>query len=95
MTMPAAVQALSAPDDFARELVVAGFSDPRIERVTHDYLLDVAALAEPDTLFGMSPDWTALSDAEKAEVVAEARAMAGDDAVLPIPSTALIGVARG
>jgi ubiquinone/menaquinone biosynthesis C-methylase UbiE len=95
MTMPAAVQALSAPEDFARELVVAGFTDPRIERVTHDYLLDVAALAEPDTLFGMSPDWTALSDAEKAEVVAEARAMAGGGAVLPIPSTALIGVARG
>lgn len=94
MTMPAAVQALSAPEDFARELIAAGFHAPQIDPVTHDYLLDVAALAEPDTLFGMSPDWTALSDDEKDAVVAEARAMAGDRAVLPVPSTALIGVAR-
>ena len=94
MTMPEAVQALSDPADFARELVTAGYHAPRIKYVTHDYALDVAALAEPDTLFGMSPDWTSLSDAEKAAVVMEVRCMAGERAVLPIPSTALIAIAR-
>lgn len=93
MSMPRAVAALSDPEDFARELVAAGYRDPRIEHVTHDYDLDVAALVEPDTLFGMSPDWTSLSDMDKAAVIAEVRRMAGDRPVLPIPSTALIAVA--
>nr|WP_249786909.1 MULTISPECIES: class I SAM-dependent methyltransferase [unclassified Bradyrhizobium] len=60
MAMPEAVQALSDPDDFARALVAAGYRNPRIDTVTHDFLLDVAALDAPDTLFGMSPDWTSL-----------------------------------
>ncbi|HWK64211.1 MAG TPA: class I SAM-dependent methyltransferase [Rhizobiaceae bacterium] len=94
MAMPEAVQALNDPKDFAQELIDAGYRDPQIEQVTHDYELAVAALDGPDTLFGMSPDWTSLSDQEKAAVVAEARRMAADRAVLPIPSTALIGVAR-
>lgn len=94
MTMPDAVQALSDPSDFARELIAAGYHDPQIEHVTHDYALDIGALAEPDTLFGMSPEWISLTDAEKAAVLAEVRDMAGDRAILPIPSTALIGVAR-
>lgn len=94
MTMPVAVQALSDPADFARELVTAGFRDPHIEHVTHEYLLETAALAEPDTLFGMSPDWTSLSEGEKAAVVAEVWEFAADRAVLPIPSTALIATAR-
>ena len=94
MTMPEAVKALSDPQDFARELKVAGFRDPKIEHVTHGYELDVATLAEPDSLFGMSPDWTSLNDAEKAAVVTEVRQMAGARPVLPIPSTALIAVAR-
>lgn len=94
MTMPEAVSALSDPADFARELTAAGYRDPRIEHVTHDYDLAVAALAEPDSLFGMSPDWTSLDDVEKAAVVAEVRRMAGDRAILPVPSTALIAVAR-
>lgn len=94
MAMLEAVQALSDPEDFARALVTAGYRDPRIESVTHDYALDVTALDAPDTLFGMSPDWTSLNDADKAAVVAEVRAMAGDRPILPIPSTALIGVAE-
>lgn len=93
MTMPEAVQALSDPDDFARALIAAGYRDPQIKRVTHDYQLDLAALSDPDSLFGMSPDWTSLTDAEKAAVVAEVRRLAGDRAILPIPSTALIAVA--
>jgi ubiquinone/menaquinone biosynthesis C-methylase UbiE len=94
MTMPEAVQALSDPEDFARELTAAGYSNPKIETVTFDYELDVAALAEPDTLFGMSPDWINLSDANKLAVIAEVRRMAGDRRILPVPSTALIGVAQ-
>ncbi len=94
MKMPEAVRALSDPEDFARELMAAGFGAPDIEAVTFDYELDVAALAEPDTLFGMSPDWTSLDEADKAAVVAEARRMAGERAILPIPSTALVAVAR-
>lgn len=94
MAMPEAVKALSDPANFARELVAAGYRDPQIEHVTYDYALDTAALAEPDTLFGMSPDWTSLSDTEKASVIMEVRDMAGDRAILHVPSTALIAVAR-
>ena len=94
MAMPNAVIALSEPEDFAREMAAAGFADPQIEAVTFDFELDIAALDTPDTLFGMSPDWTSLTDADKSAVVAEVRRMAGDRAILPLPSTALIGVAR-
>lgn len=94
MTMPEAVQALSQPVNFVHELAAAGYRTPQIEHVTYDFALDVAALAEPDTLFGMSPDWTSLSDAEKVTVVAEVRRMAGDRTILPVPSTALIAVAQ-
>lgn len=94
MAVAVAVQALSDPGDFARELVTAGFRDPHIEHVTHEYLLETARLAEPDTLFGTSPDWTNLSEAEKAAVVAEVWTSAANRAVLPIPSTALIATAR-
>lgn len=94
MTMPDGVKALSDPADFSRELVEAGYRDPEIEPVTRDFHLDVAALDEPDTLFGMSPDWTSLNDQERAAVVGEVRRMAGDRRSLPIPSTALVAVAR-
>ncbi len=88
------VRALGDPERFARELVAAGYRDCRIERVVFDYELDIAMLDDPDTLFGMSPDWTDLDDADRAAVIAEARRMAGERPVLPIPSTALIAVAR-
>ncbi|MFV0623372.1 class I SAM-dependent methyltransferase [Sphingomonas sp. ac-8] len=94
MAMPDAVGALSDPADFGRALTEAGYRDPHIEPVTYDYALEIAALAEPDTLFGMSPDWTSLSETEKAAVVAEVRRLADGRPVLPVPSTALIGVAR-
>lgn len=94
MMMPEAVKALSEPADFACELVAAGYRDPRIEPVTHDYMLNLAALAEPDSLFGMSPDWTSLDAAEKDAVITEVRQMAGESEFLPIPSTALIAIAQ-
>ena len=93
--MPEAVKALSDPADFAREMVAAGYRNPQIEQVTYDYALDIAALREPDTLFGMSPDWTSLSETEKAAVIVEVHIRAAGRDILPIPSTALIAVARG
>lgn len=94
MTMPEAVIALSEPADFRRELIAAGYRDPEIEIVTHDYMLDLSALAEPDSLFGMSPDWTSLDQAEKVAVIEEVRRMGGGSAFLPIPSTALVAVTQ-
>jgi ubiquinone/menaquinone biosynthesis C-methylase UbiE len=94
MTMPDAVKALSEPTDFERELIAAGYRDPTIETVTYDYEFDMAALAAPDTVFGMSPDWISLDDTEKAAVIAEVRRMADGRQFLPISSTALIGVAQ-
>lgn len=94
MTMPAGVKAMSDPEELAHELVKAGYRAPRIDRVTFDYHLDVGMLDDPEMLFGMSHDWVALSDEEKVAVIAEARRLAGDQAILPIPSTALIGVAE-
>lgn len=94
MTMPDGVRGLSDPLDFERELIAAGYRRAQIEDVTYDYELDVSALSDPDTLFGMSPDWTSLSETEQAAVVADIRRRAGDRAILPVPSTALIGVAE-
>ena len=92
--MPEGVKALSEPEGFARELVIAGYGDCEIEQVVFDYELDVGMLDDPDTVFGMSPDWTDLNDADKAAVIAEARRMTGDRSVLSIPSIALIAVAQ-
>jgi ubiquinone/menaquinone biosynthesis C-methylase UbiE len=94
MSTLAAVEALTDPGDFAHELIVAGYRNPQVEHVTHDFELEAAALAEPDTLFGMSPDWRSLTDPEKKAVIAEARRMAGDQQILRIASTALIAVAQ-
>ena len=92
--MPEGMRALSVADSFAAAFIEAGYRDPQIDYVTHDFEMEVAALDQPDTLFGMSPDWTSLSDAQKVQFIAEVREMAGDRSILPIPSTALIGVAR-
>lgn len=94
MQMPEGVQALGNPENLARSMIEAGYRDPEIASVTHDFILNVADLDEPDTLFGMSPDWTSLSGEEKTEVIAEIRQLAGKRQTLPIPSTALIVVAR-
>jgi hypothetical protein len=94
MTMPEAVTVLSVPENFAREMVAAGYRDPQIESVTYDYELEVARLADPAALFGTSPDWASLSETEKAAVIAEVRRMADSRSTLPIPSTGLIAVAR-
>lgn len=92
--MPEAMTILNSPERLAREMVAAGFHEPSIQRVTRDFDLDTAMLDDPDTLFGPSLDWTGLNDTQKARIVAEMRQLAGDRALLPVPSTALIGMAR-
>ncbi|SEP32054.1 Methyltransferase domain-containing protein [Methylobacterium sp. ap11] len=93
MAMPDGVAILGDPDRLARAMVAAGYRGPEITPVVFDYDLDVARLDTPDTVFGLSPDWTNLDDADKAAVIAEARRMAEGRSVLPIASTALIAVA--
>ena len=92
--MPEGMTILSSSEGLARELVAAGYREPQIARVTRDFDFDIALLDDLDTLFGPSPDWTSLTDTEKALIVAEIRQLAGDRPQLPIPSTALIGRAR-
>lgn len=91
--LPEGAVALGDPEWLSAAMVDAGFAVPAIERVTHDFLLDVSQLDRPETLFGMSADWVALDAAQQAAVVEEVRLMADGRAVLPIPSTALIAVA--
>ena len=91
--MPEAITLLSDPGNFARELVNAGFRDPQVEYVTYDFDLNLDALADPDKLFGPSPDWNNLNSAQKTAVIAEIQQTADNKPILPIPSTALIAVA--
>jgi ubiquinone/menaquinone biosynthesis C-methylase UbiE len=91
--LPEGAVALGDPEWLSAAMVDAGFAAPAIERVTHDFALDVSQLDRPETLFGMSPDWTALDDGQRAAVIEEVRRMAAGRAILPIPSTALIAVA--
>lgn len=92
--MPQAMTILSTADGLAAELVQAGYRDPYIEHVTRSFELDMSTLDDLDELFGPSSDWASLDDMKKGMIVAELRSMAGDRSRLPIPSTALIGVAR-
>jgi len=92
--MPEAMAILGTAECLADELVKAGYRDPRIDHVTRDFDLDMAMLEDADALFGSSPDWTGLDTAQKDRIIAELRRMAGDRAHLPIPSTALLGIAR-
>jgi SAM-dependent methyltransferase len=92
--MPESMTILSNAEGLASELIQAGYRDPQIEHVTRDFDLDMAALDDLDALFGPSPDWTSLDDAQKRMIISEIRQMAGDRSQLPIPSTALIGVVR-
>ncbi len=92
--MPDAMTILSTDEGLSAELVRAGYRDPRIERVTRDFELDMKTLDDLDGLFGPSPDWTSLDAVQKESIVSELRRMAGGRLRLRIPSTALIGVAR-
>ncbi|MDP3208487.1 MAG: methyltransferase domain-containing protein, partial [Rhodoglobus sp.] len=88
---------LSDPHRLSTAMVAAGFRDPLIDEVTHDFRLKVAALDDAHQLFGLLPLWKTLDTGERAAVLAEIRVRTecgrvGD--ILPIPSTALIATAR-
>ncbi|PXW78014.1 methyltransferase family protein [Blastomonas natatoria] len=92
--MPESMTILNTAAGLTAELVRAGYGDARIEAVTRDFGLDMSTLGEFDAVLSQSPDWAKLDDSQRDRIITEVRRMAGDRAVLPIPSTALIGVAR-
>jgi hypothetical protein len=81
----------------AAAVVAAGFSNPTITEVTHDFRLNVGGPGDIDRLFEFVPHWSRL-DATQCAAVARAfasqveRGRGGD--IFPIPSTALIATAR-
>lgn len=83
------------PARFEAALVAAGFADVRIVEATSDYLVDMAALADPARLFQFSPIWPALDEDRREAVLASIRAsVAAAGGALPVPSPALIALAR-
>ncbi|MBR1158129.1 methyltransferase domain-containing protein [Bradyrhizobium elkanii] len=88
---------LADPDRLTAALIGAGFSDPAIAEITHDFKLNVANPGDVDRLFEFMPHWSGL-DAEQSAAVARAfrseieRGRVGDS--FAIPSTALIATAR-
>lgn len=88
---------LADPRRLTAAVAAAGFSDPVIREVTHDFKLKVADPSDIDRLFTFVPHWSGLDAPECAAVSREfARQVehgrVGD--IFPIPSTALIATAQ-
>lgn len=92
--MPEGMTVLSTPEGLSRELLTAGYRAPEIQHVTRDFDVNMALLDDRDALFGPSPDWASLDAAQQDLVISEMHRLAGGRPQLPIPSTALVGVAR-
>ncbi|UZK65794.1 class I SAM-dependent methyltransferase [Sphingomonas sp. M1-B02] len=90
--LPEGLTVLGDPERLAAEMVAAGFSAPRIETMTHDYPLRMTDL-DPQTQFGLSEDWALLGAHDQQAVIDEVYRRAAGREILPVPSTALIGVA--
>lgn len=93
----AGMNELSDPHRLSSAMIAAGFCDPFVEEITHDFGLKVSALNDAHQLFGLIPLWNTLEASEQTAVFGEIRGRAergcvGD--ILPIPSTALIATAR-
>ncbi|MBL9009946.1 MAG: methyltransferase domain-containing protein [Alphaproteobacteria bacterium] len=89
--------ALADPGRLSAAMIEAGFADPLVTEMTHAFNLKVEILDDAGRLFAMIPVWRALDDAQKALVLEAIRDRAARERVgelLPIPSTALIAVAR-
>ncbi|WP_076864469.1 class I SAM-dependent methyltransferase [Bradyrhizobium mercantei] len=88
---------LADPTRLGTAVVAAGFSDPDVTEITHDFKLNVANPADVDKLFEFMPHWSGL-DADQSAAVAHAlrseieQRRVGDS--FAIPSTALIATAR-
>lgn len=86
---------LRNPDRLRAAMTAAGFASVAIVEVTHDYLVDKAALADPERLFQFSPVWPLLDEEQRSAALASIGAvLATRDGVLPVPSPALIAMAR-
>lgn len=88
---------LSNSHRLSMAMLRAGFRDPSVEEVTHDFQLKVAALDDAHQLFGQLPLWKKLEPSECAAVLGEIQIRAERERVgdaLPISSTALIATAR-
>ncbi|QPF88400.1 class I SAM-dependent methyltransferase [Bradyrhizobium genosp. L] len=88
--------ALADPERLAAAVTIAGFAEPAITEVTHDFRLNVADDGA-SRLFEFSGHWSVLDAEQRAAVTRAfmaqvARGRIGD--ILPIPSTALIATAR-
>jgi ubiquinone/menaquinone biosynthesis C-methylase UbiE len=95
---PEGLAMLSDAGRLVEAMVQVGFRDIRVTRVSSDFPVDIAMLAEPDRLFQFSPYWSGLGDAERGVVVAAIRgAIEARGGALPVPSPALIatGVRAG
>jgi SAM-dependent methyltransferase len=87
---------LADPDRLAAAITAAGFSDPTITEVSHDFRLDVADFDGVGRLVPFMSHWPALDEQQRAAVsrafkIEIERGRIGD--ILPIPSTALIATA--
>lgn len=88
--------ALADPERLAAAVVDAGFSDPAITEVTHDFRLNVGD-GDASRLFEFTGHWSRLDAEQRAAVTREftaevERGRVGDS--FAIPSTALIATAR-
>ncbi|WP_221239509.1 class I SAM-dependent methyltransferase [Sphingomonas xinjiangensis] len=93
-SLPPGLAALGEPTRLAAEMIAAGFHDPDVETMVHDYRLQMSKLDDLERQFAMSEDWRVLDESDRAAVVAEIRRRADGRTVLPVPSTALIAVAK-
>ncbi|TWB96244.1 methyltransferase family protein [Bradyrhizobium macuxiense] len=88
---------LADPGRLSAALIAAGFSEPVVAEITHDFKLNVANPGDVDKLFEFMPHWSGL-DADQSAAVARAlrseieQRRTGDS--FAIPSTALIATAQ-
>ncbi len=98
MELPTPVEGMNElrdTDRFRVAMMAAGFADVSIIEVTNDFLVDEAALADPDRLFQFSPAWPQLDNQQRDVVLASIRsALTARGGVLPVPSPALIATAH-
>jgi SAM-dependent methyltransferase len=94
---PAGMLAMATPAGMSDALCVAGFAGIETRHITHDFGLKLRVLDDVERYFGILPMWNSLSVSQRAVVAAELRRRGerdGVEGVLPIASTALIGVGR-
>ncbi|MGN1289371.1 MAG: class I SAM-dependent methyltransferase [Bradyrhizobium sp.] len=87
---------LADPTRLSAAVIAAGFSEPVVAEITHDFKLNVANPGDIDKLFEFMPHWSGLAADQSAAVARAfrneiARGRIGDS--FAIPSTALIATA--